>query len=290
MTLEQLRIFIAVAEREHVTRAAEFLNMTQSSVSLAISSLEAKYKVKLFLRVGRTIRLSEEGRQFLEAARDILDKITKAEELLASFNGTLRSALSIAASQTVSNYWLPQYLHRFHLQYPDVNITLHIGNTTQVHEMLINLKADIGFVEGILDDPRLSSRSVSEDQVVVVADPATAELLGTNVSRESLKKAKWIMREKGSGTRKLLEDSLAAIGLRASDLNVELELPSNEAVRAAVEKGGVTSLSYCTVESSLQAGTLVRLPFELPNRRFFMVRLADRPNVRAADALISMIK
>lgn len=101
MTFEQLRIFVAVAEREHVTRAAEMLNVTQSAASGAIAALEAQHDVKLFHRVGRRIELTDAGRMFLEEARAILARVAGAELALDEFGGLKRGTLRIVASQTI---------------------------------------------------------------------------------------------------------------------------------------------------------------------------------------------
>jgi DNA-binding transcriptional LysR family regulator len=114
MTLEQLRIFIAVAEKQHVTRAAAELNLTQSATSAAIAALEARYGIKLFDRVGRGIVLTQTGRDFLNEAREVVARAEAAAQVLDDLAGLKRGSLTVAASQTVANYcqtvanyWLP---------------------------------------------------------------------------------------------------------------------------------------------------------------------------------------
>src|SRR4051812_21868181 len=107
MTLEQLRIFLAVAEREHVTRAAEALNLTQSAVSAAVRALEERHGIALFHRVGRRIELSEAGRIFRNEAERVLARAQAAELVLSELGGARRGTLAVQASQTVASYWLP---------------------------------------------------------------------------------------------------------------------------------------------------------------------------------------
>lgn len=135
MTLEQLRIFVAVAEREHVTKAAGDLNLTQSAVSAAVSALENRYATKLFDRVGRRIELTEAGRTFLSEARAVLARARAAETVLADLAGLKRGSLTLAASQTVANYWLPALMHRYRGIYPGIELRLIIGNTEAVASM-----------------------------------------------------------------------------------------------------------------------------------------------------------
>lgn len=104
MTLEQLRIFVGVAEREHVTRAAEALNITQSAASGAIAALEARHGVPLFHRVGRGIELTEAGAMFLVEARAVLGRAAHAELALAEYGGLQRGTLKLVASQTIASY------------------------------------------------------------------------------------------------------------------------------------------------------------------------------------------
>src|SRR5271154_2058800 len=132
MTLEQLRIFVAVAEREHVTQGARDINLTQSATSASITTLEARYATKLFDRVGRRIALTEAGRLFLVEAKAVLARAAAAETVLVDLAGLKRGSLTLAASQTVANYWLPQVIHRYQSRYPGIALKLSIGNTEQV--------------------------------------------------------------------------------------------------------------------------------------------------------------
>src|ERR1700676_3017483 len=132
MTLEQLRVFVAVAERQHVTRAAEALNLAQSAVSSAIAGLEARHEVKLFNRVGRGIELTEAGTLFLTEARAVLARAEAAELVLSELGGLKRGTLAVQASQTIASYWLPRHLVAFRRAYPGIDIRLGVGNTAQV--------------------------------------------------------------------------------------------------------------------------------------------------------------
>src|SRR5215469_352965 len=108
VTLEQLRIYVAVAERQHVTKAARALNLAQSAASHAIAALEARHDTKLFHRVGRRIELTEAGHVFLAEARAVLARADAAELALSEYGSLQRGTLSIQASQTIAGYWLPR--------------------------------------------------------------------------------------------------------------------------------------------------------------------------------------
>ena len=131
MTLEQLRIFVAVADRQHVTQAARALNLAQSAASHAIAALETRHDTKLFDRVGRRIELTEAGRVFLAEAHAVLARAAAAELALSEFGALKRGTLLIQASQPVADYWLPRHLVAFRRAYPQISIRLCIGNTAQ---------------------------------------------------------------------------------------------------------------------------------------------------------------
>src|SRR5258708_3083286 len=134
MTLEQLRVFVAVAERQHMARAAESLHLAQSAVSAAVAALEARHGAKLFHRVGRGIELTEAGKLFLGEARGVLARAEAAESVLSELGGLQRGTLSLYASQTIASYWLPRHLVAFRRAHPGIEIRLAVGNTAQVAE------------------------------------------------------------------------------------------------------------------------------------------------------------
>src|SRR6202022_1352771 len=129
MTLEQLRIFIAVAEKQHVTQAANELHLTQSATSAAIAALEARYGIKLFDRVGGGIPLPPTGRDFLNEARAVVARAKAAAQVLNDLAGLKRGSLSLAASQTVANYWLPPPIETFRKGYPRIDPRVAVANT-----------------------------------------------------------------------------------------------------------------------------------------------------------------
>lgn len=287
MTLEQLRIFIAVAEHQHVTRAAGELNLTQSATSAAIAALEARYGIKLFDRVGRGIVLTQTGRDFLDEARGVVTRAKAAAQVLNDLAGLKRGSLNLAASQTVANYWLPPRLQAFRSAYPGIDLQVVIANTEQVAHAVHQGSADLGFVEGDIDDPALSIRKVEGDQLIVVVGVNHPWVGQSRITPKSLPATGWVLREKGSGTRAIFEAAIRKFGIRFSDLRIALELPSNEAVRAAVEAGDcATAISNLVAMHSLAAGTLHRVKIELPKRSFLILRHKERYESLAEKALV----
>jgi DNA-binding transcriptional LysR family regulator len=290
MTLEQLRIFIAVAEKQHVTQAAVELNLTQSATSAAIAALEARYGIKLFDRIGRGIRLTQVGRDFLGEARGVVGRAKAAAQVLSDLAGLERGSLVIAASQTVANYWLPPRLHEFQAAYPGIDLHIGISNTEQVAQAVHDGRADVGLVEGEVDDPSLSVRKIEGDSLVVVVGKNHPWATQARVTPDQFRTTDWVLREPGSGTRAIFEAALRKFGIKLSELRITLELPSNEAIRAAVETGrSATAISNLVVARSLAAKSLHHVRIDLPKRAFFALRHKERYASQAEKALLEKL-
>src|SRR5579859_3689290 len=290
MTLEQLRIFVAVAEREHVTRAAADLHLTQSATSAAIAALESRYDTKLFDRVGRRIELTDLGRLFLTEARAVLARAQAAEALLTDLAGLKRGALSLAASQTVGNYWLPPVMQRYRASHPGIALSLRIGNTEQVAQWVHETSADIGLIEGEIDDPALSVSQIAEDEMVLVVGRTHPWAGRASIAPAELAQTQWILREPGSGTRSIFENWLAETGIAPATLPVALEFPSNEAICGAVEAGaGATVISRLVAAGGLRAESLVQVGLALPKRRFYALRHKERHVTHAERAFAALL-
>jgi DNA-binding transcriptional LysR family regulator len=196
----------------------------------------------------------------------------------------------VHASQTIAGYWLPRHLVAFRRKYPGIDIRLTIGNTAQGAAALHEGAADIAFIEGMIEDPMLTKQQVARDQLVIVVGTEHAWSATAPLERERLIETEWVLREPGSGTRSTFEAALQGFGVPPGALRLALELPSNEAVRAAVEAGlGATAISASVAAPSLEAGLLHRVRFNLPERDFQALRHVARSRNRAADALLSMV-
>ncbi|HEX3886161.1 MAG TPA: LysR family transcriptional regulator [Phenylobacterium sp.] len=288
MTLEQLRIFVMVAEREHVTAAALALNLSQSAVSNALSSLEGRHGVRLFDRIGRGVRLNEAGRAFLPEAWAVLARADGAQAVLADLTQLNRGRLLIFASQTIASYWLPGRLVAFHTLHPGIELSVSIGNTHEAMQAVRDGAAELGFVEGEVDEPTLSLEVVGYDQLVVLVRPDHPWARRAQIGPQDILATPWVLREQGSGTRSSLEDALTNLDVAPGRLQVVMTLPSNDAVLAAAEAGaGAAALSTSVAAASLAAGRLVRAPLDLPPRPFRIIRHKARHRTRAADAFVA---
>lgn len=288
MTLDQLRIFIAVAAREHVKQAASVLHLSPSAVSAAIQALEARHGVPLFERVGRGIRLTQAGHLFLAQAQTVLAQAEAAEALLEELAGGTRGRLVLGASQTIASYWLPRHLALFRLANPEIELELSIGNSATVAEAVRQGRAELGFIEGEVQEPDLLRTQVARDAMVLLVAPGHG--WGRTVNQAEITATPWVLREPGSGTRAVFETAMAARDIDPASLNLALELPSNEAVRGAVEAGlGATILSSSVAAPSLEAGLLRQVEFPLPDRSFYLLRAAKTRSSPAARAFMARL-
>ena len=291
MTLNQLKIFLKIAEVGNVTKAADLLGMTQSAASASIASIENNYQVKLFERVGRSIILSEVGKRFLPEAQRTLASAKNANKYLNLLSKKTVGSLKISASQTIANYWLPRKLALFHSRYPDVSLHVSMTNTSEVQNAIIEGKADIGFVEAEIASSELELINVDHDQISLVASVTKWASFGISDDLTDILKLPWIVREKGSGTRKVLEDLVIKNSYSWSDLDIVLELPSNESVREAVIAGvGVTLISQHVVALALETGLLKAKSINLPPRNYQMALRKHRIFRYEEKQLIRMLQ
>lgn len=264
--------------------------MAQSAVSTAIAALEERHNTKLFHRVGRGITLTEAGVIFLEEAKAVLARAEAAELVLAELSGLKKGSLNVFASQTIASYWLPRYLVDFHMAFPDIDVRLSVGNTTEVVRAINDGAVDFGFVEGNVNDNSLVVEAIARDQMVIVVGLDHPWAKATSISPSQWPESQWVMREVGSGTRSMFENAARSAGV-FEKLLIAIDLPTNEGVRGAVEAGlGASAISASVAAPSIEAGLLVHVPSSLPERAFTYIRHAERYKSGAEDALLKIIR
>jgi DNA-binding transcriptional LysR family regulator len=265
-TLRQLEIFLAIAEHEHVTRAAAALSMTQSAASVALAELEKSIGLPLFERVGRGLRLNERGRLLESETRLIMQRLADLEEIVREDHSRIAGELRVGASSTIGIYLLPARIGQFADRYPEARVNLDIANTEQIREWLLAREIDIGFVEGPLQDDAIETELWLEDSLTVFASPEVAARLGSVVSWAEIQNERWILRESGSGTQEVFDRAVEALGSRARPF---LTFGHTEAIKHAVEAGlGLGCLSRLTIERELERRWLMSIDVvDLPLRR-----------------------
>ncbi|MBS0473138.1 MAG: LysR family transcriptional regulator, partial [Proteobacteria bacterium] len=186
-------------------------------------------------------------------------------------------------------YWLPERLARFAHAHPAIRLNILGGNTVQTAQAVIDGQAELGFVEGEVDNDLLSKKTVSEDRIAIFAAP-DHPLSRKRIRAEDLAMAQWVLREEGSGTRAHFENAMRKAGIDCTTLGIAMTLPSNEAALAASAKSNLlTAVSELAAAPHLAAGLVVKLQFALAARRFEMLKHRARGESRAAIALVSLL-
>lgn len=253
----QLDIFLAVVRHRSFSKAAKALHITQPAVSMNIQALESYYGTKLFNRNNKSVTLTESGRALYKYAEQIMDLYDQARQALMKIEQTITGKLAIGASLTIGEYIVPKTLGLFKHMYPKVDIHLTVANTRDIEKHMLNHAVDIGLVEGPIDSPDLQLKPFMEDRLTVVIPPDAQLSPDGIITLDQLKAMPLILRERGSGTRFIMETQLKKAGLDVSRLHVIMELGSTQAIKEAVEAGlGSAIISQCAVTKEIRAGTL----------------------------------
>lgn len=263
MTLEKLRIFLAVAEHLHFTRAAEELYITQPAVSAAIQSLETDYRIKLFHRIGRHIEITDAGKLLQAEAQKILEQIALTERGLRELNNLERGELQLGSSLTIGNYWLPEKISKFQRCYPGISINCTLANTEEIIMGTMSGKFDIGLVEGEVKSSLktyLEEKIVGSDRLVIIVGRSHPWFKRKKIPITELTTTEWVMREPGSGTQQRFEEALQNWGIDPDKLKTILILNTGEMIKAVVESGVVAAgISELMVKKELQLKTLMAI-------------------------------
>lgn len=278
-TLRQLQIFLAVAQHQNISRAAQSLHMSQSAASEALLNLEHSYEVKLFDRVNNKLALNAIGRTLRVEAESLLTQCQAFEESLQRHKEI--GHLKVGASFTIGNHLATRYLADYLKKYPGADVQLDIANTPEVVAKVLNYEVDIGMIEGEVQHRELELIPWRDDELVVFC-AADHPLARKKVLRTAdIKSAEWILREPDSGARHTFERALAGL---LPDINIFLEFKHNEAIKNAVESGlGIGCLSRIVLRKNFANGDLV--PLALPkrdmSRRFYFALPRKRYHSRA---------
>ncbi len=291
MKLDALRVFLLVADYEHITRAAEDLALTQPAVSRTVQSLEQEAGLPLFERQGRRIVLTAAGRVMQTYARRILALERELEGSLAALRDLETGEVMISASKTTGVYLLPPVVARFRVLHPHIALQLTILNSHQVIEQVLTWQADIGLIEGDISaiPPELDREVIATDELVLIMAPTHRWSSRETVMPQMLGARELLLREQGSGTREVIERAFQRQGVQVSPL---LTVPENETIKQLVMRGvGAAILPALVVQREVMAGDLLRVPIvglDL-HRELSLVQRNDKQLSRAGRAFCALL-
>ena len=256
-SLENFRlvVFRAVAENLSFRKAAQGLSLTQPAVSLQIKALEEDLGVRLFDRSGSQVALTVAGEMLLHYARQANALLSEAESAVLAGGSQPAGKLPLGASTTIAQYVLPGILGEFQRGYPRVAITVVSGNTEHIVEAVTRKRIALGLIEGPAQSRAVKTQPFLTDELVLIVPASHPWAERLSIRHHELASAILVMRERGSGTRHVVEKALNSMGIKTRDLQVAMELDSTEAIKSAVEAGlGVGFISRSAILKDARAG------------------------------------
>jgi LysR family transcriptional regulator, low CO2-responsive transcriptional regulator len=276
VTLTQLSAFLAVVKHGSVTAAAEELVVTQPSVSAAIAALERELGVELTERAGRSVRPTAAGEAYATYAAHVIGLLNEGSEVAGQAAAGAGACLRIGAVLTAGEHLLPALIQGFREHRPELTVSLNVGNRREIFQRLSAHEVDVAISGRVPDDGSLEGIPFAENDFMLVTAPHDPLAKRPWVAVEELGGTPWLLREEGSGTRRLCEGYLASHQLRPPILT----LGSNGAIKNAARVGlGVALQSRLAVELELDLGLLasIRPRGGLPKRSWHVVRSAIGP-------------
>jgi DNA-binding transcriptional LysR family regulator len=250
----RLKVFRAVAEQLNFRKAAEHLLLTQPAVTLQIKALENELGVRLFDRAAGQISLTRQGSVLLGYAKKLAILVSEAEQALRTGDDEVSGELSLGVSTTIAQYVLPRLLGAFLSENPLVQFSLQSGNTGRIVRVLLDGKVAVGLIEGPARERGVRIEPFMEDELVLITPP---DFESDHLSREQFAASSLLMREQGSGSRRVVETALKHAGLTPKSFTKIMDLDSTEAIKSAVEAGlGVGFVSRWAISKELELGVL----------------------------------
>ena len=291
MDIHQLRVFASVYKNRSFSKASEQMYLTQPTISNHVKSLEEELECKLFDRLGRTIIPTREADVLYTYAKEIIEKAEDLKELISRFQKEIKGRIVIGASTIPGTYLLPKLMTDFHKEFPSLSFQINISDSKGIINSILNHEILLGIVGVKLDDHNIHYLPFIEDELIVIASPDLREKGKMHI--EELIKLPIIMREEGSGTRKVTERIFKSKGISLSTLNIAGIFGSTDAVKQAVKAGlGISILSRFAVLDELHQKSLVEIKpvGEEMKRNFFIASHKKRTLPRAYKTFLDHIK
>jgi DNA-binding transcriptional LysR family regulator len=288
-TLQQLRIFEAVARHRNYTRAAEELHLTQPAVHIQVRRLSEAVDLPLFEMVGRRMVLTRAGEATLEMAAEVFSRMKRLNATLADLSGKVGGELKVGVVSSAT-YFMPEMLATFLRAHPDVQPQLTEANRAGIIDRLEKNLDDFCIMGQVPDGLDVSAYPIMENLLTPVAAPNHPLAGHPKVSMASFAGERFLMREPGSGTRELIERTFAEHALA---INATMNLGSTESIKRAVIAGlGVSVLSLSSLEFEVEVGRIAVLRVEgFPLRRtWFAVHPREKHLGPTANAFLTELQ
>lgn len=290
MELRQLRTFVAVAEQRHFARAASLCNLSQPAVSHQIALLEEEIGARLLNRAARRVSLTVAGEVFLEEARRILAAVDRAHERMQEVARGAVGRIRLGATPTPGLYLLPALLAKYRGEYPSYDLRFEIDPIHTIAERVARNDLDMAIIAGTLPSGELQTRSLSQDELVIIAPPHSPLPRGRAVKPKQLETETWVLREEGSDTRR---QTVTWWHRHRLGPTRTMTFDNPDAVKRAVMAGlGVAMVSRMTVADDLGTRRLAVVPIKdgLPTRELFLVDHPQKHHGTACRAMLQLLE
>lgn len=251
MDFRQLRTFIEVAKLKSFSKAAQKLFLTQPTVSSQILNLEEELGCKLFDRMGKNITLTQAGQIFYDKAIEIINTYDNLKFVIDEYNNSIVGTLDITCSSVPRKHFLPKVISEFNLQYKDVKYRISELDSKKVIDNIVDGYYDFGIVGTEYDMPNINFVPLMKDELVLIS-PASYQINSPLLNLSDIVNYNFIIREKGSGTRDIIENALSSMSYDFDSLSVIAYLEDNETIKKFVECGlGLGFISKYEIDNNL---------------------------------------
>lgn len=294
MDIRKLDAFCKVYEMQNFSKAGEVMFLSQPTISSHVANLEEQLGVRLFDRLGRKVIPTQAGHVLYKGAVAIFENLDQAKASIELLRDKVVGELVIGCSTIPSLTIIPDVLSGYSVQYPDVSFSIRTLDSSEVIKRVSDGELPVGIVGQTPEDEQVEKFLMSEDEVVVVASPTAAWIdPQKSYSLDSLSKMPWVMREKGSGTRTVLENALNNAGMTLNDLNIRCQVNGTcETIAHAIKGVGVSITSLAASRQLIESGRLIRLqvPELEDERQFYLIYHQGRHMFPALKKFIEYIK
>lgn len=265
-TLRQLKVFITTAEYKKMSKAAEHLYISQPTISQIISDLEKEYQITLFERQSKELKITPAGKLLLDNARQIVAIYETLDQNMKAIHSL--QTLRIGATMTVGIHLMGKMMRELNALHPDIETLVSVTNTHQIEEMLLHNELDVALVEGIISRDEIITKPVLVDNLCIICSTEHPLAQKEFISPEDLHNQKFLLREKGSGTREIFEKLMLAHHVQ---YKIIWESTSTPAIIDGVEKNlGLGFVSDRCIPEKAAQGTIHPCPApDINLKRFF---------------------
>ncbi len=285
--IKQINSFLTIISEGSFTGAARKLNIGQATISHHINQIEEAIKVSLFTRSGKTVKITREGKIFEKFSLNFFSEIDKLQINLDS--PALTETVDIAASTIPADYILPSIISKLRKNNSNFQFRIDISDSREAIEKVKEKSVDIGIVGKEINHPTVKSNKLFYDNIVLIGSPEKVDTL----TADSIKREDFIVRKKGSGTRKAWEKDLATLNIYPSSLNIVYECSTTEGIKKAVSAGiGIAFVSRLAVGNEIQSGNLKIIELENINikRAFYLIYLNKAKKSIPVKAMIEALE